>query len=296
MTASRRWLTKPGRPTLQRGHPLARGLTFALCPWWLGARSGTAEQTEPDDRTNLRGDIQGSVPGNHSHWDFGRAIAAGVSVDPTRYGQQGVQQATRAGASSQWSAAMLFRVLDIPEPDDALFFYRGDTVLQTESFGFGGNVFGGGLNYEAQSLVRDGGGGSDGNTPSFFGWPGIASVNESYFQMTTWVGTGTFPGQSNNESDQIVDGLSFGNAVPGFPNNIDPTALRAIQLLGDAGGAGNNLDGELAMVAMWNRRLPKSAMQMMYRDPFTLWRPVPEVQGEAEEIVAAAAIADACCC
>lgn len=287
----RRWLSKPPRPVLQKGHPLARGLVFAVCPWLQGA-SASVGLVDPDDRTQLRGDIQGSIPGSHSHWDMGITLAAGVSTDSTRWAQQGVRQASEPGASGQWTAAVLYRVLGpYPFVDNTPLFIKGDSSTTVNAFGFfAQDKFG--VN-EMQSFTRDALG-SDGNSPSFNAlWTSISSANRTYLQVASWVGNGTFPGQSTNESDMQTDGFVGTNAVPGGPNPVGLSQL-AIQVFGDSGNV-LVTDSEIGMLALWNRHMPKQAFSMLNTDPYSLWRPLTSEEAFQDEIAAAAFI-NACCC
>ena len=293
MATNRRWLTKPPRPYLQGGHPLARGLVFSVCPWWNASAATEPYRIEPDDRTRvIRGNSFGSITGNHQHWDAGITISSGVSPSSKSYARSAHRSNTELLPGRQWSAAMLYRVFDNPYVSGRPMFIKGDNNSQPNAHGFRlrNNA---GLN-SVESYTLDGGGGNDTNDPIFNGYGGNSlGGNESFFQMTTWIGNGTFPGFAPNQSFMNVD--SFPSLInPIFPN-ISGNANLPIQMLGNSGN-GNIPEAEIAMVALWDRHLPQSAVQMMLRDPFTLWRPIDDDEAEDDEIAAVAGFLDACCC
>lgn len=285
MPSNRRRFTKPYRPELQRGHPLAHGLAFVTAPWLRGSSAVTigsypSGAVDEDERTRIRGDIVGSLPDHYRHRDMGVTITSGLpTVDPIKWlGQASLDIAN--ARNGKFTMAVLFMTREATDETPQLILNKRDFAASGVGYTFEKLSLGG----NRVRLQTDDGGSDE------MGEVFDPVVNQTYHYFMT------LSGATANLGRMYRDGTLVDVLTPGGPNPAG-TNSEPVTMFGDSAGVGSLWDGEIGMAAIWDRQLPIGAMNMLYTDPYTLWKPIDaDGADEDDEIVAAAAIADACCC
>lgn len=239
---------KPVRPVLYRGHPLARGLVFAVAAGWDKGFEPTAGLFTRDEISLERGNLA-VAPGTAQNKiiDAGRSLASNVDGGNTKF---------------EWSRPT--NITDVTHGFSALIVTRVDNPAVTRlmfsrrSGGAAGNA---GWSFEitagSRHLWTVDDGVAETQVTATLPNPNIAT--ETYITAATY-----------DPSDFTVytDGRRENNGAPVVVGN----PAQPIRMFGPSGGVASGI-GEITVAYFWTRKLPHNAISQLTADPYVLWKP-----------------------
>ena len=243
---------KPEISDLNRASPLITGCLFAAMPGHQRGFEPTGKEVWRDNISRVVGHIDGSTSGTTQFDLPGWSADAGNSQDLQEIDDIATLWDFPNGGMS---AAVLVKVED--DPQNAGFFGKR-TGLGSGNQGWMIQVVNGSNTFRFE--LSDGSGQSSVDFGSYS--PG-ANADWQLIVCTL--------DASNKEANCYVDGVL--DATGTLSYGADETNNNeSIKLFGDDNGANDQIEGKISMAAFWDRELSPQEVQLLARDPFTMWR------------------------
>lgn len=239
---------KPVRPVLYRGHPLARGLVFAVCAGWDRGFASTNGLFTRDEISLERGDFR-ATPGTAQNALIGpgRALASDVDGSNTIF---------------DWNRPTA--ITDITHGFSALIVGRFNNpattrmIFSRRSAGAAANA---GWSFEITSGSRHLWTVDDGvaETQLTATDPNPNVATEAYITAATY---------TPSSFEVFVDGML--EASSGAPVTVGNPA-QDIRMFGGSGATGSGI-AEITVAYFWTRKIPRGAIAQLTADPYVLWK------------------------